>query len=136
MYGIDISPKMLELANNKIRKRLFTDRVKLACGDAINLPYPDNKFDAVFLSFTLELFDTCEIPKALKEVKRVLKLNGRLFLRLYEWAHIKFPKYIDCRPIFVTKSIKEAGFDIGYKKKAKIFIAPIEIVIGIKNTQI
>lgn len=148
VYGIDISPKMLELANNKIRKRLFTDRVKLACGDAINLPYPDNKFDAVFLSFTLELFDTCEIPIVLKEIKRVLKLNGRLgvvslskdngkslFIRLYEWAHIKFPKYIDCRPIFVTKSIKEAGFDIGYKKKAKIFIAPIEIVVGIKNTQ-
>lgn len=149
VYGIDISPKMLELANNKIQKRLFTDRVKFTCGDAMQLPYPDNKFDAVFLSFTLELFDTCEIPKVLREIKRVLKLNGRLgvvslskdngkslFLRLYEWAHIKFPKYIDCRPIFVTKSIKDASFDIGYKKKAKIFLAPIEIVIGIKNTQI
>ena len=58
-----------------------------------------------------------------------MKLNGRLgvvslskdngkslFLRLYEWAHIKFPKYIDCRPIFVTKSIKDASFDIGYKE--------------------
>jgi demethylmenaquinone methyltransferase/2-methoxy-6-polyprenyl-1,4-benzoquinol methylase len=146
VYGIDISPKMLELANKKIRKRLFTDRVKLTCGDAMKLPYPNNKFDTVFLSFTLELFDTCEIPKVLKEIKRVLKLNGRfgvvslskdngksLFLRLYEWAHIKFPKYIDCRPIFVTKSIEDAGFDIGYKKKAKIFLAPIEIVIGIKN---
>ena len=146
VYGIDISPKMLELAKNKIRKRLFTGRVKLTCGDAIKLPYSNNKFDAVFLSFTLELFDTCEIPKVLKEIKRVLKLNGRLgvvslskdngkslFLRLYEWAHIKFPKYIDCRPIFVTKSIKDTGFNIGYKKKAKIFLAPIEIVIGIKN---
>ena len=148
LYGIDISPKMLNLANNKIRKRLFTDRVKLTCGDAIRLPYPDNKFDAVFLSFTLELFDTCEIPIVLKEIKRVLKLNGRLgvvslskdngkslFIRLYEWAHIKFPKYIDCRPIFVTKSVKDASFDIRYKKKVKIFLAPIEIVIGIKNIQ-
>ena len=148
VHGIDISPKMLELANSKIRKRLFTGRVKLTCGDAIKLPYPDNKFDAVFLSFTLELFDTCEIPKVLKEIRRVLKLNGKLgvvslskdnrkslFLRLYEWAHIKFPKYIDCRPIFVAESIKEAGFNIGFNKKAKIFLAPIEIVIGIKNTQ-
>ena len=148
VHGIDISPKMLELANSKIRKRLLTGMVKLTCGDAMKLPYPDNKFDAVFLSFTLELFDTCEIPEILKEIKRVLKLNGRLgvvslskddgkslFLRLYEWAHIKFPKYIDCRPIFVAESIKDAGFNIGYKRKAKIFLAPIEIVTGIKNTQ-
>jgi len=44
VHGIDISPKMLELANNKIRKRLFTERVKLTCGDAMKLPYPNKKF--------------------------------------------------------------------------------------------
>jgi len=146
VFGIDISPKMVELTNKKIKSRSLSDRVKLTCGDAIKLPYYNNKFNAVFLSFTLELFDTPEIPEILKEIKRVLRPNGRLgivsiskengnsvFLKLYEWSHIKFPKYIDCRPIFAAESLKDAGFNIEYKKKAKIFFAPVEIVIGINK---
>jgi demethylmenaquinone methyltransferase/2-methoxy-6-polyprenyl-1,4-benzoquinol methylase len=56
-----------------------------------------------------------------------------LFLRLYEWAHIKFPNYIDCRPIFASHSIEDAGFSILYKKKTKIFLAPIEILVGLRK---
>lgn len=147
VYGIDISPKMVEATIRKIKKRSLPDRIRLTCGDAIRLPYSNKKFDAVFLSFTLELFDTPEIPKILKEVKRVLKPDGRLgivslskdngkslFLRLYEWAHKKFPGYIDCRPIFVSYSLENAGFKIKYKNKAKIFLAPLEIVIGINRS--
>ena len=146
VYGIDISPKMVELTNKKIKSRSLADRVKLTCGDALKLPYCNNKFDAIFLSFTLELFDTPEISEILKEIKRVLRSNGRLgvvsiskengnsvFLKLYEWAHIKFPKYIDCRPIFAAESIKDAGFNIKYKKEAKIFFAPVEIVVSINK---
>ncbi|MBM3707654.1 MAG: methyltransferase domain-containing protein [Actinobacteria bacterium] len=145
-YGIDISPKMVEKTNIKIKNKLLQDRIKLTVGDALRLPYSDSKFSVVFISFTLELFDTPEIPMVLKEVNRVLKKGGRLgvvslskengnslFLRLYEWAHIKFPKYIDCRPIFVCNSIEGAGFNILFKKKTKIFLAPIEIVIGLRK---
>lgn len=143
-YGIDISPKMLEKTNRKILNKALSDKVKLTCGDALKLPYEDRKFNAVFLSFTLELFDTPEIPEILREIERVLKPNGRLgvvsiskengnslFLRLYEWTHKKFPKYIDCRPIYATNSIKQVGFSIKHKKKTKILLAPLEIVIGI-----
>lgn len=145
VYGIDISPKMLELARAKLIKKNVSDRVELTCRDAAKLLYPDKKFDAVFMSFTLELFDTPEIPVILEEIKRILKPGGRLvvistskengksiYLKIYEWAHNKFPKYIDCRPIYVLESIKNAGFIIKYNKKIKIYIIPGEIVIGIK----
>ena len=145
-HGIDISPKMLERARRKINKLGLLNRTKLISGDAVKLPYPSKIFNAAFLSFTLELFDTPEIPKILKEIKRVLKPGGRLgivslskdngeslFLRLYEWAHIKFPNSIDCRPIFASYSLEDAGFYISYKKKAKIFFAPLEIVIGLNK---
>lgn len=145
VYGIDISSGMLEVTKKRLEKTGLLDRVELICGDAMKMPYEDNKFDAVFMSFTLELFDTPEIPKVLDEIKRVLKLKGRLgvvsmskenggskLLKLYEWAHKKFPKYADCRPIYVEHSIKDAGFEIQHKQKIKLFGLPGEIVIGRK----
>lgn len=144
VYGIDISSGMLEVSKQRLEEAGLLDRVKLYCGDALKMPYGDNKFDAVFMSFTLELFDTPEIPKVLDKIERVLKANGRLgvvsmskedgdsiLLRMYEWIHKKFPKYADCRPIYIEQSIKDAGFEIEYKEKVKLFGLPGEIVIGV-----
>ena len=144
VYGIDISSGMLEVTKKRLEKASLIDRVELYCGDALKMPYGDNKFDAVFMSFTLELFDTPEIPKVLSEIKRVLKPKGRLgvvsmskengesiLLKLYEWAHKKFPNYTDCRPIYLEQSLKKAGFKIKYKEKVKLLVLPGEIVIGL-----
>lgn len=145
VYGIDISSGMLEVSKKRLQKDGLLDRVELYCGDASKLLYEDNKFDAVFMSFTLELFDTPEIPKVLNEIKRVLKPSGRLgvvsmskeggnvLLRLYEWLHEKLPQYIDCRPIYVEQSIREAGFEIKYKEKVRLFGLLGEIVIAVKG---
>ncbi len=144
VYGIDISSGMLEVSKRRLEEAGLLDRVKLYCGDALKIPYEDNKFDAVFMSFTLELFDTPEILKVLDEIERVLKANGRLgavsmskedgdsiLLRVYEWTRKKFPKYADCRPIYIEQSIKNAGFEIEYKEKVKLLGLPGEIVIGV-----
>jgi len=144
-YGIDISSGMLVVAKRRLERARLIDRVELCCGDATNLPYGDNTFDAVFMSFTLELFDTPEIPEVLEEVKRVLRLAGRLgvvsmskedtgarLLRLYEWAHKKWPKYLDCRPIYLRLSVIEAGYKIQSEQKARLMGLPLEIVIAVK----
>ena len=145
-YGIDISSGMLEVTDRRLEKAGLIDRVELYRGDATELPYDQCTFDAVFMSFTLELFDTPEIPTVLKEVRRVLKLTGRLgvigmsrsygestLLRLYEWAHKKWPKYFDCRPIYVERSLIDAGFKIQSKEKKRLIgLLPLEVVIGTK----
>jgi len=143
-YGIDISAGMLEVTKGKLEKARLMARAELYCGDAATLPYDDNTFDAVFMSFTLELFDTPEIAKVLEEVKRVLKPRGRLgvagmskkdgeslLLMLYEWAHKNWPKYVDCRPIYVEQSLKDAGYEIKSKEKVRLFGLPGEIVIAV-----
>ncbi len=143
-YGIDISSGMLEVAKRRLEKTGLMDRVELFLGDAATLPYGDNTFDAVFMSFTLELFNTPEIPTVLIEIKRVLKPNGRLgvvsmsrengqsaMLRLYEWVHRKWPKYVDCRPIYLEVSLREVGFNICKKEKLKLFGLPGEIIVAI-----
>jgi ubiquinone/menaquinone biosynthesis C-methylase UbiE len=148
VYGIDISSGMLEVTRKRLQKAGLTDRAELFCGDAVKMPYRDNMFDAAFISFALELFDTPEIPKVLGEIRRVLKPQGRLgvvgmskengaslLLRVYEWLHKKLPQYVDCRPIYVEQSIKEAAFEIKYKEKVKLFGLPGEIVVGVKSSQ-
>ena len=63
------------------------------------------------------------------------KENGdSKLLRLYEWLHEKFPRYVDCRPICVEGAIKDAGFEIKHKEKVRLFGLPGEIVIGVKPT--
>ena len=144
-YGIDISTGMLEVTKGRLEKAQLMDRAELYCRDAASLPWDDNTFDAVFMSFTLELFDTPEIPKVLGEIKRVLKPEGRLgvvsmskedgeskLVRLYEWVHKKWPKYVDCRPIYVGQSLKDAGYEIRSKEKVSLLgLLPGEIVIAV-----
>ncbi|MGD8474162.1 MAG: methyltransferase domain-containing protein [Anaerolineae bacterium] len=146
VYGIDISEGMLRVAQERVRQAGLSGSVDLRRGDAAQLPFESEFFDAVFMSFTLELFDTPEIPTVLEECKRVLQSGGRLcvvamskkgnhglMLRLYEWAHEKLTQYIDCRPIFAQKALKEAGLQVVDSELQSMWGLPVEIVTARKD---
>ena len=143
VYGIDISEEMLNVAQEKLETAGLAECVELRLGDAAQLPFEDRFFEGVFMSFTLELFDTPEIPIILAECRRVLRSSGRLAVvamskrgdrslmrRLYEWAHQKLPKYLDCRPICVRKSLEEAGFQVVDSELRSMWGLPVEIVLA------
>jgi len=145
VFGIDLSENMLEIASRLLLHEGFESRAELHCGDAIRLPYADAVMDAVFMSFTLELFDTPEIPQVLNECRRVLKPGGRIvvvgmsrdapdgfILEAFEWTHRHFPNFLDCRPIYVGKAIEAAGFEIVDQMHGKMWV-PVEIVCGVKT---
>lgn len=71
--GIDFSDKMVKLAKAK------SENIDFFQGDVTNLPFPDNSFDVVTMSFGLRNILNAE--KAVEEVYRILKPNG-LFLHL------------------------------------------------------
>ncbi len=144
-YGLDVTPEMLRLTEKRLQKAKLANRVELHEGDARAMLYKDNTFDAVFMSATLELFDTPDIPKVLSEIKRVLKSDGRLgiislskearenfwFLRFYEWLHQKFPRYASCRPIYVEPTINDAGFNILKSEEFMIMkLVPMKLVVA------
>jgi ubiquinone/menaquinone biosynthesis C-methylase UbiE len=146
VYGIDISDEMLKITQKKMEKAGLIERVELQRGDATQLPFEAGFFDAVFMSFTLELFDTPDIPRVLGECCRVLRVGGRLcvvamameehpglMLRLYEWAHEKLPQYVDCRPIFVMQEIASAGFPVIDAIRMPMWGLPVEIVLAEKE---
>ena len=144
VMGIDISDQMLAHARELLMKEGLIDRAELKCGDAEQLPYETNSLDGIFFSFTLELFDTPELPKVLAECRRVLRPGGRLvvvavsregkhgvMLNLYEWTHKHLPNLMDCRPIYVRRAMEAADFTIKDAEVESMWV-PVEIVVGIK----
>lgn len=144
VFGLDLSERMVQLAKKNLDEAGLLVNTRLRCGDAVRLPYAAESMDGVFMSFTLELFDTPEIPKVLNECKRVLRTGGRIvvvgmskegehepLVGVFEWAHKHFPNFIDCRPIYVRQVLENAGFTV-QKALTKHMWIPVEVILGAK----
>ena len=143
--GVDISTGMLKVTRDRLLRSGLADGSGLCCADAAHLPFRDNSCDAILMAFTLELFDTPEIPAVLQETVRVLKPGGRIAvvslskegkastaMRLYEWAHRKWPRYADCRPIHTERSMTACGYVVSTTRRAKMASLPLETVLANK----
>jgi SAM-dependent methyltransferase len=72
--AIDFSPEMIAELCDAIRRTSST-KIDAHVADARALPFASSEFDAVFAMFALNLM--CDRGKALREILRVLKPNGR-----------------------------------------------------------
>ena len=57
IFGVDISDRMLRISKARVKDKRIPDRVQFQVGDAAALPFRDSYFDAIFMSFTYELFE-------------------------------------------------------------------------------
>jgi demethylmenaquinone methyltransferase/2-methoxy-6-polyprenyl-1,4-benzoquinol methylase len=126
VYGVDLSPKMLEKARRRVSAAGYAN-VDLQEADARQLPFPDGTFDVLYNSYMLDLIPLTDLPVVLAEFRRVLKPGGRLVLvnmskesegvrtwyeRLYQGLPPRLVSYLmgGCRPVLTEGLVREAGF--------------------------
>lgn len=76
LTGIDLSPAMLAAARDRARR--LGREVDLLIGDAEALPFDDQAFDAVVITFALSTIP--DDRRAIAEARRVLVAGGRLLV--------------------------------------------------------
>ena len=121
--GIDLSPDMLKIANQKKHPNL---KMQFLLSDATRIPFKTNTFDASCVSLALHDMPHQIAISVLKEMKRTTKPNGKIIIVDYStpqnpignlivslWESIYFKKYHE---LSLDHFIKKAGL-----KKQKKF---------------
>jgi len=93
VFATDFSEGMLAVGR---KSRPYLNFSK---ADALNLPFEDNRFDVVTISYGLR--NTVNYPKALAEARRVTKLGGRMVV--VEFSH---PTWRPFRTIYTEYLMK------------------------------
>ncbi|MDX6613655.1 MAG: hypothetical protein QOD75_2841 [Blastocatellia bacterium] len=92
VIGVDPSDKML----NQARQKLRDPRVRYEPGCAEEIPLAENLVDLVFMSMVFHHFN--DPARVAREVRRVLRDAGTVFLRAGTRAHIPSYPYVDFFP--------------------------------------
>ena len=76
--GIDPSMNMLRIAKRKIEVLDLGERIALVSAAAENLPFAEKRFDSATIAFGIR--NTVDHELSLKEIRRVLRENGKLLI--------------------------------------------------------
>lgn len=138
VVGVDFSENMLKIAKDKA-KRL--DNISFVKADAKNLPFPDETFDNMTISFGLR--NTDDYRKVLEEMVRVGKDGASIYIIdsfsveniLIKPFYTLFFKYL--MP-FLGGGLKRYRDYAWLYESTKVFISPKDLVemfesLGLKN---
>ncbi len=78
VVGLDLSQQMLNVGVIKIKKLKLDGKISMQKGDAENLPFEENRFDAVSVAFGVRNFEN--LTKGLAELRRVVKDNKSVYI--------------------------------------------------------
>ncbi|MBW4094167.1 MAG: demethylmenaquinone methyltransferase [Acidobacteria bacterium] len=113
VVALDFSRGML-----KVGKRRRPD-IDFIAGDATNLPFADNSFDATTISFGLR--NVTDPHKALEEMLRVTKPGGRLVVM--EFSHPVIPLWRTMYTEYLMRALPPIASKVASNPAAYIYLA-------------
>ncbi|TFG47401.1 MAG: bifunctional demethylmenaquinone methyltransferase/2-methoxy-6-polyprenyl-1,4-benzoquinol methylase UbiE [Candidatus Brocadiia bacterium] len=78
LVGCDLSQEMLRIAGDRAAREKSDRAIGFTVGDMHNLPFEDEVFDYVTISFGLR--NSHEIERAVSEIRRVLRAGGKALI--------------------------------------------------------
>lgn len=120
--AIDMSPKMLDIARDKVARLNLSDRISLSIEDALSMSFSDNSFDALTVSFGVRNFEN--LDKGLIELLRVVKPDGKLVI-----LEVSVPEGILASPYrfyfekvlpFIGRKISKNEYAYGYLQQTVV----------------
>ena len=78
LTGLEISENMIRIAEKNAREYGLSGRVRYVQGNAMEMPFEDNSFDAAFSNGSLHEWE--DPARIISEAWRVLKTGGKLFI--------------------------------------------------------
>jgi ubiquinone/menaquinone biosynthesis C-methylase UbiE len=108
LKALEISPDMITIAERNAKEYGLQDRATYVKGDAREMPFDDNTFDAAFTNGSLH--EWSQPKKVLNEIHRVLKPRGRYLISdlrrdmnpIMKWLMWVFTKPKEIRPGLVS----------------------------------
>ena len=91
VYGFDIAEEGVKLARKWLKKEGFKAKFKIG-SIYKKLPYKDNFFDAIVSTQVIHHGKIQDIRKAIKEIKRILRPGGLIFITVRKRKLKRWPK--------------------------------------------
>jgi ubiquinone/menaquinone biosynthesis C-methylase UbiE len=143
--GIDVSPRMVELARGRLERFGERARVTLSDGEP-RVDAPDGSHDRFVSSYVLDLLSDEEGAAVVREARRILPAGGlvclvslsfgftrisRLVERVWSRLHAFRPSLVGgCRPIELLRLLPEADWEIRHHRRVDPFGVPSEVVVA------
>lgn len=128
VVGLDLATEALALARERIPGWL-------ARGSVLQLPFADHSFDLVTSFDVLYHRAVIDERQALAEMRRVLRRDGRLLIRLpaYEWLRSRHDRQVHTRHRYtageVARLLRENGFTVEQLTYALTLLFPISAAV-------
>jgi ubiquinone/menaquinone biosynthesis C-methylase UbiE len=148
VVGMDLARSMLARATRRVAKSPIGASVLLVRARIPPIPLAPASCDAVFMAFTLELFDPPQAEWILTEIRRALRPAGRLVVaslsqsphpgwmeRAYVMGHRWAPRLLDCAPIDLDGLLRQAGYDVRRAERRSLAGIPVRLALAVPSTR-